>query len=333
LQLPKILGSSKRVDKAMINDVSQNGVLGGAWSSVIPKSAAMRNFKRTANVLGLGFSPSEAFEETAQYAIQTGVNGFFNKAYRNRNETNDFISNIVGATNNIFGEGIDRALTDKEGLESLLIGGISGGIQQARGEVKKRGFTGEGGFMSGNTDVAITALNTTNIQEQLLDQTKFVGIGIGSQRARQNAIIANDVLEEKDAEHDFVLSYVMPRAKYGKIDSVTAELDLYARQASSQAGHDELINAGFASPNETKEEFVGRIEKLKNVAKSVNETYDAINDRYSDEINDLGERKYPRSVIDKLVYAVSKIDNYDRRIPGVNNALINAGINTSEILK
>jgi hypothetical protein len=333
LQLPKILGSSKRVDKAMINDVSQNGVLGGAWSSMIPKSAAARSFGRVANVLGLGFSPTEAFEEAAQYAVQTGVNGFFNKAYRNRNETNDFISNITGVTNNIFGEGIDRALTDKEGLESLLIGGISGGIQQARGEVKKRGFTGEGGFMAANTDIAITALNATNIQEQLLDQTKFVGIGIGSQRARQNAIIANDVLEEKDAEHDFVLSYVMPRAKYGKVDSVTAELDLYARQAATQEGHDELVNTGFASPNETKEAFIGRIENLKAVAKSVNDTYDAINDRYSDEVNDLGERKYSRSVIDKLVYAVSKIDNYDQRIPGVNNALINAGISTSEILE
>ena len=333
LQLPKILGSSKRVDKAMINDVSQNGVLGGAWSSMIPKSAAMRNFKRTANVLGLGFSPSEAFEETAQYAIQTGVNGFFNKAYRNKDDISSFWSNLASATNNIFGEGIDRALTDKEGLESLLIGGISGGIQQARGEVKKRGFTGEGGFMAANTDVAITALNTTNIQEQLLDQAKFVSIGIGSQRARQNAIVANDVLEEKDAEHDFVLSYVMPRAKYGKVDSITAELDLYARQAATQAGHDELINSGFASPNETKEAFIGRIENLKAIAKSVNDTYDAINDRYSDEINDLGERKYSRSVIDKLVYAVSKIDNYDQRIPGVNNALINAGINTSEILE
>ena len=39
------------------------------------------------------------------------------------------------------------------------------------------------------------------------------------------------------------------------------------------------------------------------------------------------------AVRDKLIYAAAKIDNYDKRIPGVNASLTNAGISTTEILE
>ena len=331
IQLPKMLGSSRRFEKSLINEIEQKGP-GTAWTEWKPGKVG-KYAARTRNALGLVFSPSEAFEEGSQFAIQTGVNSFFNKAYRNRDDVSSMLSNIYGSMSDVFGEGVEKALTTKEGIENILIGGLSGGIQQARGEVKERGWLGEGGERATNTEVALDSLTKTNIQQQLQDQVKFLAIGIGSQRARQNAIMNNDVLEEKDSEHDFTLSYIMPRVKYGKEASVQQELDHYATQAATQEGFDELINTGIASPLEDKEKFIERIANLKEVAKSVDSLYDTINDRYGDVYDSTGKPLYSEAVRDKLIYAAAKIDNYDKRIPGVNASLTNAGISTTEILE
>ena len=333
ITLPKILGSSRRAEKALINDIEQTG-FGGAWNEYMPKTLAGKYAARTRNVLGLGFAPSEAFEEGAQFAIQTGVNKYFDRAYKHREDVNDYFSNLYGTMGDVFGEGVDKALSTKEGLESIFIGGISGGIQQIRGKVQERGFMGEGGFRRDNTQLAVDALNQTKIQDVLHDQARYTAIGIGSQKARQAAIINNDVLEEKDAEHDFMLSYVMPRVKYGKEASVKQELDYYAQQASIKEGFDELVTGGIALPHENQQQFVERIEALKSATDSVVNLYDTLTDRYADVVNEDGEsRIYSNPVIDKMVYSISKINEYDKRIPKLNQDLLLANVNVQEILE
>ena len=332
MQLPKILASSRRFEKSLINEIGQEGP-GKAFTELVYPNKASKYLGRTRNALGLAFSKSEAFEEGSQYAIQTGVNSFFNKAYRNRDDVRDVTDNIGGIMSSVFGDGVSQALNTKEGMESILIGGLSGGIQQARGKVQERGFLGEGGERAVNTEFALDSLGKTSIDKQLKDQVNYLAIGIGSQRARQNAIVNNDLLEEKDSEHDYVLSYVMPRVKYGKEASIQQELDSYAMQAATQEGFDELTTAGIASPLEDKEKFIQRIESLKEVAKNVTNLYDTINDRYEDERDSNGKPLYSEAVRDKLIYAASKINNYDQRIPGVNASLINAGVSTMEILE
>ena len=336
IQLPKILGASRKAEKAMINDISQNK-LGGVYS-IAEQLPLEKRIARTASVLGLGFSPSEAFEEFSQYAIEKGTEDFFNKGYRNKKEASGFFSDLYNVTGSIFGEGVDRALTDKEGLESILIGGISGGIQQARGEVLNRGFLGEGGTRKVNTDLAIKSINESNIQKALTDQAKFITIGNAAQRERQEYIISGDILNEKDSEHDYVMSYVMPRVKYGKEASIDEELNLYEGQALTEEGFQELVDAGIANKNEKREQFLDRISDLRAIAKTTAKTYETLNDRYADILvddDDLGKqkRKYSDVVIDKMVYAASKINHYNSRIPELNASLVEAGVSTNLILE
>ncbi len=332
LTVPKILSSSRRFEKALINEIEQEGP-GKAWTLWKPGTVG-KYAARTRNALGLVFSPIEAFEEGAQSAIDFGVSSFFNKAYRNKQDADEMLSSMYsGVWDSIFGEGVDKTLSSKEGIESILIGGLSGGMQQMRGEIKQRGFFGEGGQKAINTEFALASLAQSNIETELKDQVKYLAIGAGSQRARQNAIMDNDVVQEKDSEHDFVLSYVMPRVKYGKEDSVYQELKYYGAQAATEAGYQELINAGIAVPTQKKEQFIERIEGLKAVTKSVANLYDAVNDRYGDITNEDGTAKYSEAVRDKLIYAAAKINNYDQRIPSLNASLLNAGINTSQILE
>lgn len=333
IALPKILGSSRRAEKSLINDVEQKE-FGGAWSEYAPKTKVGKYAARTRNILGLGFAPSEAFEEGAQFAIQTGVNKYFDRSYKHKGDVDEYFTNLYGTMGAIFGEGVEKALTTKEGLESILIGGLSGGIQQIKGNIEERGILGEGGFRKTNTEIAVQALNQTKIQDMLNDQARYAAIGIGSQKARQTAIVNNDIVEEKDAEHDFMLSYIMPRVKYGKEASVKQELDYYAQQASTKEGFDQLVKDGIALPQEDQQKFVERIEALKSSTDSVNSLYDVLTDRYADVVNEDGEsRTYSDSVIDKMVYSISKINEYDKRIPKLNQDLLAANISTQEILE
>jgi len=351
IQLPKILGSSKKADAAIINDIEQS-VVGGEWSKYLPKTRLGKIGSGIRNIGGLIVSPSEGFEEGSQYAIQTGVNDYFNRAYRNKKDVSGFLNNMNNVMGNIASYGVDQALYTKEGMQNILIGALSGGLQQAgyvgsyqdeqgktkfgfgkSGELGERGLLGYGGERGRNTDIAIEALNKTNSKAVLKDLANYIGIGIGSQKARQAAIVANDKVTEKDMEHDFTLSYLMPRVKYGKIDAVNQELSYYKSQAMDNVGFEELVADGVVNTNETREQFVQRLDNLSALAKQVDDTYSMVRERYSNLVDKEGNKLYNDKVIDKLVYATAKVGNYDVRIPQVNSILNEAGINTSAILQ
>ena len=342
-QLPKILGSSRKVEKAFINDIAQKG-LGEEFAELVPKTRFGKIADKAMGIGSLLVSPIESAEEGLQFAIATGVDDYFDRAYKNKEELGSFLETVYGAMGNVFGEGIEKTLTTKEGIESLLIGSLAGSIQQAPMTIYREGLTGKGGVKAKNTAIALQELNVKNIDSTLKEQADFMAIGIGSQAMRQQAIENNDILSEKDYEKDFALSYLMPRAKYGKMDSVYNELDYYKQQALA-GGFEELQSAGIAFDGETKEQFVQRIGNLENTAKAVNKHYENINLNYAGvlQTNESGEvvkdkkgnsvRKYAPVVVDKLVYAASKIDDYTLRIPAVNAELAQAGIMTAPILQ
>ena len=343
LQLPKILGSSRKVEKAFINKITQEG-LGKEFAQQLPKTRFGKIADKAMGVGSLLVSPTESIEEGLQFAIATGVDDYFDRAYKNREELGSFLETVYGAMGNVFGEGIDKTLSTKEGIESLIIGSLAGSIQQAPMAIYREGLTGKGGVRAKNTVEALKELNFRNIDSALKEQADFMAIGIGSQAMRQQAIENNDVLSEKDYEKDFTLSYLMPRAKYGKMDSVYNELDYYKQQALT-GGFEELQSAGIAFDGETKEQFIQRIGNLENTARAVDKHYENINLNYAGvlQTDENGEvvkdkkgnqfRKYAPVVVDKLVYAASKIDDYSLRIPAVNAELAKAGIITAPILQ
>ena len=193
IQLPKILNSSRKAERAAINSIGQ-GEVGQAFSKMVYPNAAMDIYGKAKGLGRFLFSGTEAFEEGSQYAIQVGTDDYFNRAYSNKKDLKSFLSTMNGVMNNILKEGVEETLGSKEGLESILIGGISGGIQQARGKYKEGGLFGETGYRGKNTDVALEAINNTNINQVLTDQVKFMAIGLGSQKLRQKAILNNDKL-------------------------------------------------------------------------------------------------------------------------------------------
>lgn len=329
IQLPKLLGSSRKNDKLLLGDIERDlsKPVGSQWYT--PRPGLISKTKGAANLF---FAPSEAFEEGAQFAIQTGTDAYFNRAYENKEDVSSFFSNLAGAFSGTLNEGVEKTLSTKEGLESILIGGVSGGIQQARGTIREQGVFGTGGERGRNTELAVSALNKTNLNKVLQDQVNYTARAINSQRLRLEAIANNDVLSEKDFERDYALSYVMPRVKYGKVDSINEEVDYYLQQSTTTEGFDELKSEGIVNPNESREQFVDRINNIKALAQSVNGLYSQINDKYSAFVDKDGKRIFSDDVVDRMVYAASKVSDYTKRIPEVNNSLLSAGINTQPVL-
>ncbi len=300
---------------------------GAAFTEAVPSTKFGKVLQRSKDVSKLFFAPTEAFEEGAQFAIQVGTNDYFNRAFRNRQGTQDFLTALSGTMGNVLGKGVEDAISTKEGLESILIGGLSGGLQQARGTIKEQGILGTGGLKRANTDVALNALNQSNIENVLGDYARYIGIGIGSQKARQQAIVNNDKVSEKDFETDFTLSYIMPRVKYGKVDSIGQELSYYSQQSSTEEGFQQLVANGIVNAGETREDFLNRLTNITRITKNINDLYDSLGRKYSNQPG------YTPEILDKMVYSLAKVGSYDLRIPEVNNLLFTAGVNTQDILQ
>jgi len=155
IQLPKILGSSKSFEKAAINNIKKEATgwaagtpfTGNILSPVVSQLGKPGRFIDK-YILGPGrltFSAAEAFEEGAQFSIQTGTEDYFDRAYKHKGDAEELFGGIGDVLGNIFSEGVRKTLNSKEGMESIFIGGVSGALQKVRGNIKEGGFFGTGG--------------------------------------------------------------------------------------------------------------------------------------------------------------------------------------------
>lgn len=327
IQFPKILGSSYRAERKLFNDsVEEIGKISRNAEGKFVAGSASRVGKaidKTRNALGLLFSPSEAFEEGSQTALQFGVNNYYNKAYQNKDA--DLFSDL-------FGEGIKHTLTSKEGIESILIGGISGGLMESPGAIKKRGVLGTSGTRGGATAAAIDAFNRTTLSGYMRDNTDSVNRGTVIQQQRASAIRRGDFQEARDLEYDYAHNYLTPRIKYGRFDLVMDDIDRYRQLSSTNEGWTQLQEEGVIDADATPEEFRRRLSNMESHAKNASLMYQSLNTRYGSMLDSNGNRRYSPEVIDKMVYAGSKVADYDQRMLPLNNSLMVDGINSQAIL-
>lgn len=350
IQLPKILGASYKAEKNIanslyesINPIARNAET-GLLSSALPTKTFPKLLYKAANIGGLFFSPSEAFEEGAQYAIEKGTQAYYNK----KNNSDGFLDNFVEAAK----VGISKTFSEKEGLESILIGGLSGGLQQAGfvgrssegkigllkgGEIEKRGFTGYGGEKAKNTAEFISKANAYKLNFKsdafLSDTVDAAKRATTLQQEGEEAVRQGDVLETKDNEFDYQHNYLTPRIKYGRYDLVKQDVESYRQAASTKEGFEALQAKGIANQIDTQQTFLQRLTNFERHADNVNSLYQSLNLRYSGFVHpDTKERVYSDDVIDKMVYASSKVADYDQRIPELSQQLSLSGINVPSLL-
>jgi hypothetical protein len=333
IQLPYLLGSSYKSSKQAANSLIgkvDDVVLEDA--KYVAKTGATTKFgKLYQGVKSVGqyvFDPKEAGQEIGQYALQVGAQNYYNKAFKS-NDANvwvdGFLYGMVGK--NEQGEDVG-ALVSKEGIESGIIGGLTGGLMQAKGTYL------ENKAVKANTAMFLNQLNTTpSFRAAFEDRMNSINRGVVLQKQQQDAVIAGDELEAKDLKSDLMHNYLAPRIKYGRFDMVMEDIKELKRTGATEGGLSELKEQGVANINDTVESYQQRLTQFENVAKNTEQLYKAIDLRYSGAVNKDGEKMYSPEAIDKMVYSTSKIADYDLRIPQLNAPLSEVGVATTEVLQ
>jgi len=359
VQLPKIFGSTYSGEKKILNNIMFKDNL---WKSALPEKGFGKFLYKAGNVGSLFFNTAEAFEEGAQFAIQEGTQNFFNKKYRNGEQTsfwNSLGGLLAPGGQGVLGYGAGQAVTSEEGLENILLGGLSGALMTSgvvgtrrtedgttvptmfqTGKIGERGFTGYGGEKGRFTEEATKALNSA----KFTDLVDSVNRGMSINEDREKTLRQGDILQSKDLETDYMLNYLLPRIKYGGETIFNTEVEAIAQKAATEAGFMELKDSGIANENDTQQSFVARLNNIQNMSKKVTENYDKFRTKYTGlaktkedgtpELDADGnlQRKYDDSTVDKMVYTASKIFDYNNRIPGLSSKLSTSNVDVTTIL-
>tara|TARA_R110001632_G_scaffold51365_5_gene127956 strand:- start:400 stop:13896 length:13497 start_codon:yes stop_codon:yes gene_type:complete len=320
IQFPKILGSTYRGEKNVANglikeagDVVEQGGKYIAKKSKYPKLATLGRAIKNPYL----FSYSEAFEEVSQFSAAVATKDYYKK--KSQGEAASWVES--------FGVGINEGMLSDEGAKNALIGGISGAIMMGPGKFgaarkKKR-----------DTENLVSALNSSDLKTAFSKFTQETNDSVERaavlQKERMNAIKDGRVLESKDLEADYIINYLTPRIKYGRLDLVKADIAEYKKLASTKEGFNELVAEGKALESDTKESFIKRLEKFEQTTNNINTLWQSINLRYSALRDDKNNPLYNEDVINKMIYTSGKVADYDQRIPEVSQDLTAAGIDVA----
>lgn len=319
IQFPKILGSSYTAEKGMINSLAREtrDIVEEAGKYIAKPSRGGKILGTLNKIRPYTFSASEAFEEGAQFAVSKGVEDYYNKKYNN--DATDFLKSLS--------VGITETLGTDEGMKNVLIGGLSGALMQAKGKFA------ENREKTKNTADAIQQFNKFRLSDFMKDTIDSVNRGTVLQQEREELLKKGDVLNSKDKEMDYTINYLSPRIKYGRYDLVSAEITDYRMLASSDEGFSQLVAEGKALPTDTRQAYLDRLTKLEQTANNVKSLYQSLNLRYGGMMDEKGRPLYTSDVMDKMVYAASKVADYDVRIPALTPKVLKAGVNVDQVVK
>jgi len=320
IQFPKILGSTYRGEKNIANglvrearDVVQEGGKYIVKKSKYPKLATLGRAVKNPYL----FSYSEAFEEVSQFTAAVATKDYYKK--KSQGEAASWVES--------FGVGINEGMLSDEGAKNALIGGISGAIMMGPGKI------GAARRKNKNTQNLVSALNSSDLKTAFSKFTQETNDSVERaavlQKERMDAIKDGRVLESKDLEADYIINYLTPRIKYGRLDLVRAEIAEYKKLASTKEGFNQLVSEGKALESDTKESFIERLEKFEQTSNNINTLWQSMNLRYSALQDDKGAPLYDEDVINKMIYTSGKVADYDQRIPQITQELTAAGIDVA----
>jgi hypothetical protein len=318
IQFPKILGSSYTAERGIMNNLTREiGEItedaAGRYIAAVPKNKVLATLNKVRPYL---FSTSEGFEEGAQYAIQMGTQDYYNKKYDNK--ATSFLESM--------GVGFGEAFASDEGIKNVLIGGLSGSLMMAKSRFR------EGRQKAADTAEAINQFNQYRFSDFTRETIDSVNRGTTLQEERERLLKAGNITESKDKETDYIINYLTPRIKFGRYDLVTADIADQRALASTDEGFNQLQTEGKALATDTKEAYIQRLNNFAETAANIKTMYQSLSLRYEGKLNEDGTQMYPPSVINKLIYAGTKLADYDKRISRVSEKLIGTVDNLDQVL-
>lgn len=319
IQFPKILGSSYTAEKGIMNNLTKEigDVTTDAAGKYIVKESKNKVLKTINTVRPYLFSTSEGFEEGAQFSIGVGVKDYYDKKYNN--EPTSWMDAIS--------TGIEKGFLSDEGAKNVLIGGFSGALMMGKGKFV------EARQQSVDTSQAVKEFNQFQFSDFTKETIDSVNRGTKLQEEREQLLKEGNITDSKDKETDYIINYLTPRIKFGRYDLVKSDIDDQRALASSDDGFNQLVKEGKAESTDTREAFLTRLTNFEQTANNVKSLYQSLNLRYGGKVNLEGKPLFTPAVIDKMIYAATKISDYEQRIPSLSIKLINNVDNITDILQ
>ena len=328
IQLPKIFSSTFKGEKQIVNNMVHTGE---KYISSLPEKGFGKLLYKTKNAASLFFNTAEAFEEGAQFTIQTGTQNYNDRKFRGE-ESSVLDDGLL--------YGIKETLTTNEGTLNIFLGGFSGALQSSgthtlgrTGKIGQRGVFGYGGTEGTLRTAAIDVLNKTQIKESLKATYNGIKAAESIQNDRTSSIEKGDILESKDLEHDYAHNFIASRLNHGAKQFILDEINDLKTQIMSPEGFLKLQKEGVVPEIDTKEAFTQRLDNLLEHADNVEKMQSALNIKYGGKIDPVTKKLlYSKDVLDKAIYAGSKILDYNKRIPQLQSELLGKGVIASQIL-
>ena len=172
IQFPHLFGGSFSKGGKLINNFERNAE---GVAQAVSKKGFSRVLSTIHKPLRTLISPSEAFEEFSQTAIQHGAENYFSKAREGGDPS--FLKDAIY-------EGYKYAATSDEGQQSAFIGGLTGGVMEYAGGVreglsKKKGLSSfvpeayrDSAEANKNTSKAVNDINNSPQIKDLMTSLK-----------------------------------------------------------------------------------------------------------------------------------------------------------------
>ena len=209
-----------------------------------------------------------------------------------------FFSSLVDG----LGEGLNRAVTDKEGIQSILAGGMSGGPFTLKGARSERLATDR------NTEELVKTLNE---DPNFLSANKFVKDFVASTKLTLDAnedLKAGDIFNAKNKTDQALNQYLKAHIDKGSLDYLITRLE-----SLKDVGPDELTKHFGAGT--TAED----IDKVINKAQKLNELQDNITTLYGISGGTEEQRKYNAQLRERLFFSAATIKDVEQRIATIKN--------------
>lgn len=312
IQLPKIGNSTFTQERALMTEFQRetNKIVNtsGKWGIKQARTTVGKTLDFLHNkVRPLTFSTMEAIEEGSQYAISVGTQDYIDK--KSKGVDNSVLQSIL--------HGIKGTITTDEGMENVLIGGLSGSLMTLRSNIKKQIQTDR------NTKELVDALNNENYQFSNFtkDTVDSIVRGTALQEEREALLQQGDKLGSKSKEADYIINYLLPRIKFGRMDLVNSDIEDTMALAATDEGFEQLKKEGKVQEGDTKDAYLNRLSNFKSTAEQMQNLYESLSLRYGTQTDDKGRRVYTDSVLEKMIYSSMKIDDYGKRIDSLATTL------------
>jgi hypothetical protein len=237
------------------------GLGGKVWDTVKPSLA---------NVFREG-----VFEEGSQFATERGVYDYYTRKYKDlsnpKNAKNwNSLNEVLQSTS----QGLADQFGSAEGIESMIVGGISGIIS---GGIMSRVDAARGQGKDARLQSAINLVNLYGLTGIMSDKYDNTLSSVNIAQEMDEAAKSGNIYQYKNLKHDMFFNFINTRLGIGMHDVTIEQLKML--KDLSQEEFEKQFGMDF---NESNQKTVGAyVDAMINEANNIKEINDGINDTFT----------------------------------------------------